>query len=402
MAHAHYESAADSAQSNELKRIAAFGQLATALELERPEAVELLAALGPAESLEPDERVILVNRMINLQTRFGLPISLEEGRAMWQLLHVVADPVSRTSFRNVFAYVLAAMGHRDEAMRLNAEQLEEAEVYRLAFVVPYARTVQALIEFFDHDYARATESVDLAEELASRSGDQTAYHISWAVRTRLYIAQGAFDLALSRALPRNPGQTRSLDGELLSCYAVALAGAGDLARARDYADRSLAMSRAIEIAVSAPCALAIAAIRAGHHEEALAQARNALAACTTSGMIDCFVAAYRGCPELVVCLLEDVSRHDDLARVLATAGDASDVATHGMITAGHKSVMSLSKREKEVLALLARGLTNPEIGQALFISPVTVKVHVRHIFDKLGVKSRAAAAMRAAQLNRDL
>jgi DNA-binding NarL/FixJ family response regulator len=64
-------------------------------------------------------------------------------------------------------------------------------------------------------------------------------------------------------------------------------------------------------------------------------------------------------------------------------------------------VLDLSPREKEVLSLVARGLTNAAIGERLFISPVTVKVHVRHIFDKLGVKSRAEAALRAGQLGRD-
>jgi ATP/maltotriose-dependent transcriptional regulator MalT len=62
--------------------------------------------------------------------------------------------------------------------------------------------------------------------------------------------------------------------------------------------------------------------------------------------------------------------------------------------------MALSRREKEVLSLLAQGLSNAAIGGELFISPVTVKVHVRHIFEKLGVKSRAAAAFRARQLDR--
>ena len=51
---------------------------------------------------------------------------------------------------------------------------------------------------------------------------------------------------------------------------------------------------------------------------------------------------------------------------------------------------------------MARGMSNLEIGQALFISPVTVKVHVRHIFEKLGVRSRAAAVLRATQLGVEL
>lgn len=56
----------------------------------------------------------------------------------------------------------------------------------------------------------------------------------------------------------------------------------------------------------------------------------------------------------------------------------------------------LSEREVEVLRLLARGLTNKEIGRRLFISPRTVGHHVAHIFDKTGVRTRAAAALFAA------
>jgi ATP/maltotriose-dependent transcriptional regulator MalT len=114
-------------------------------------------------------------------------------------------------------------------------------------------------------------------------------------------------------------------------------------------------------------------------------------------MIESFVCAYRGCPELMVILLSDVDTHEDLERILAAAGDASI----GRTDSGSHSVMRLSRREKEVLGLIGHGLSNAEIGQRLFISPVTVKAHVRHIFEKLDVKSRAEATLRAAQIGRD-
>jgi DNA-binding NarL/FixJ family response regulator len=59
---------------------------------------------------------------------------------------------------------------------------------------------------------------------------------------------------------------------------------------------------------------------------------------------------------------------------------------------------SLTKRELEVLRLLAQGQTNREIAQSLFLSTLTVKTHVQHIISKLGVSDRTQAAVRAAEL----
>jgi DNA-binding NarL/FixJ family response regulator len=52
----------------------------------------------------------------------------------------------------------------------------------------------------------------------------------------------------------------------------------------------------------------------------------------------------------------------------------------------------LSPRQREVLELVAQGLTNEEIGARLFLSAHTVKFHVREIYDRLGVRNRIKAA----------
>ena len=57
---------------------------------------------------------------------------------------------------------------------------------------------------------------------------------------------------------------------------------------------------------------------------------------------------------------------------------------------------ALSPREREVYDLLCQGLSNIEIGRRLFISQATAKVHVRHVYDKLGIRSRTALALNAA------
>ncbi len=58
----------------------------------------------------------------------------------------------------------------------------------------------------------------------------------------------------------------------------------------------------------------------------------------------------------------------------------------------------LTPREREVLHLLALGLTNREIASKLAVSAGTVKIHVEHIIAKLGVSDRTQAAVRAVQL----
>lgn len=58
----------------------------------------------------------------------------------------------------------------------------------------------------------------------------------------------------------------------------------------------------------------------------------------------------------------------------------------------------LSKREREVLQLMADGLKNAEIGQKLGLSPETIKNHAQRIFDKLSVRNRTEAVTKAMSL----
>jgi HD-GYP domain-containing protein (c-di-GMP phosphodiesterase class II) len=72
-------------------------------------------------------------------------------------------------------------------------------------------------------------------------------------------------------------------------------------------------------------------------------------------------------------------------------------------TAGHERAprdappCGLTEREVEVLRLLARGLTNKEIAAQLVVSPRTVGHHVAHVYDKIDRRTRAGAALFAAE-----
>jgi DNA-binding CsgD family transcriptional regulator len=60
--------------------------------------------------------------------------------------------------------------------------------------------------------------------------------------------------------------------------------------------------------------------------------------------------------------------------------------------------LGITRREHEILLLIAEGLSNREIGERVFISENTVKTHSSRLFDKLGVRRRVQAVQRAREL----
>jgi DNA-binding CsgD family transcriptional regulator len=63
-----------------------------------------------------------------------------------------------------------------------------------------------------------------------------------------------------------------------------------------------------------------------------------------------------------------------------------------------EEVGNLTRREREILDLVARGCSNAEIAASLFISPGTVRIHLQRVYEKLGVRSRTAAVARVSGL----
>ncbi|MHB1391390.1 MAG: response regulator transcription factor [Thermoleophilia bacterium] len=78
------------------------------------------------------------------------------------------------------------------------------------------------------------------------------------------------------------------------------------------------------------------------------------------------------------------------------AGDSADY-TEGIEAAGGKAMVRLTRRELEILQLLARGLNNDVISRQLYISPTTTRNHIQNILGKLGVHSKLEAVAYAVR-----
>ena len=93
-------------------------------------------------------------------------------------------------------------------------------------------------------------------------------------------------------------------------------------------------------------------------------------------------------------ICEAISRVARGETVLASEvqeGLASEIGRRQDLSAGPR----LTEREHEVLRLVAEGLSAPEIGRAVHLSPTTVKGHLHTLYEKLGVSDRAAAVAEA-------
>ena len=100
-------------------------------------------------------------------------------------------------------------------------------------------------------------------------------------------------------------------------------------------------------------------------------------------------------------LLKDTPREELFRAIRAAASGESvlapTVAARLMSRMRAPAEESLSAREIEVLQLVARGNSNKEVGKALHISTATVKTHLIHIYNKLGVDDRTAAVTTAIE-----
>jgi DNA-binding NarL/FixJ family response regulator len=105
-------------------------------------------------------------------------------------------------------------------------------------------------------------------------------------------------------------------------------------------------------------------------------------------------------------LLKDVSKDDliDAIRQVATGGAfIESQMLKGMLSemkpgaATPSAARNLTKREREILALVAEGLSNREIADKLVLSPETVKSHVAALLEKLNVSDRTQAAIYAVR-----
>jgi DNA-binding CsgD family transcriptional regulator len=183
--------------------------------------------------------------------------------------------------------------------------------------------------------------------------------------------------------------SRARRAEFLGWQALVYAAADEFGRANSLAAEARAASRGLEAMALSLLAEGIAAL--GGRDSATATSR--LEAVMASKVWDPVVMAIRVAPAIGSFIADETSWRGWLQRLLFASSDSTLANRLGLrVPRAAKGRAELTPRETEVHELIAQGLTNEEIARLLFISLSTTKVHVKHIYDKLGVRSRLEAA----------
>jgi HD-GYP domain-containing protein (c-di-GMP phosphodiesterase class II) len=272
---------------------------------------------------------------------------------------------------------------RERILEVEPEPVVEKDETELVELAAAFGDLADLKTPFTHGHAR--EVARLAGGAAER------LRLDAATAARLNVAALLHDLGrvgISDAIWEKPGPLTAAEWEQVRLHPY-------------HSERILATSRALEPMASI----------AGMHHERLdgsgyhrgCRARDIPPAARVLAAADAFQAMTQNRPHRDALSPEEASRElaresragrldaDAVSAVLEAAGQRRSRGRGDLRPAG------LSEREIEVLRLVAEGCSNREVAKRLYVSPRTAEHHVQHIYTKIGVSSRAAAALFAVE-----
>jgi DNA-binding CsgD family transcriptional regulator len=364
---------------------ALWGQLMAANFLEKAgtdDILEELLALSH-DSEEARLRVAMAHFSSTCWARGNLRDCLEHYRSSEHLAERSSDALIVSAYWQTFAHINILIGEYDVALQI-ADRLDQIiEDHNLRFARPVALGTRGYAQFGLGQYGDAALTADRLEREATKLRDDHCILNARHIKARILLASAEFREAVRICKPPRTGNPApSMIGEMLVARGLAYMCLHDWERGTESLREARAITRCLEAEGMAVWTEAVSAAL-----QDLPRARDAVTAgidyLEGTAYVDGFVVAARACPRLMASLRPFEDRLDS-------------VISRALLFPTTKETMQLSQRERQVAELISVGLTNREIAKSLIISEATVKVHVHHILEKLGARSRVEVARRLA------
>ena len=321
------------------------------------------------------------------------------------LRDVAADGRDRQAWCDYLAAITHLHAYRlDEALHHFSVGVHDKLVLNLRAAIDSFAGLALTQQLLQQQDAAARTLDDLLE-FAQETCDASCVAVAHSCRARVCLLQGDLDAALgwARVADETPGPDEifiSLEVPVITRARVLIAGASDedLVKASELLtatrQRSVALRhrcQTIEVAVLQSLLLD----RQGKTTDSNDALVEALALAQPGGWIRPFVELGRPMTDLL--RRQDPHVHTGfVAQILNSRRVvAEQAAAQGAAT---PVFCDLTNRELDILELISQRLQNKQIAARLFITPETVKTHLKHLYEKLNVHSRHEAAARGARI----
>jgi ATP/maltotriose-dependent transcriptional regulator MalT len=366
-------------------------------ELESDDCSSILTELVMNQDGRPDTTARVVQGRLALSNLLDCEV-IEE--ALFERVQPLLDrvhPQIRASLVTNYCDHLSQLARYSEAEAALIDVWDIFTEFNLLLALPIAYCGRAINAIGLRRYRHAELFLDAAEQTSGSPHGS----IQTQVRTlreivSLLKGDSSADLVATRIDRRT---SKCWKGMAYSVDALKWACRGDPEIALTYASQADNTTRSTETQSLAAFVRTIVAARSDS-AEAIPLLASAVRFADERQRWNPFVWAYRAYPDLLSLAASEPALALAIQPVLLSARDERLAARHGIeLKTPRKAQPSrderLTRREREVLRLVAEGLSNKEIGGRLFITEDTAKVHLRHIYEKLGVRNRIEAALHA-------
>jgi DNA-binding CsgD family transcriptional regulator len=383
--------AAALAESSELRRDALWVAYLRAFEDEDPQARDLLEDLAKLsdESSEDAVRLAAARAVLALEADRDPRAAIAICEEVAALLADIHDPFTHTNFLNAFASASTVLAEFERVLELTTEEAAVAHRNGLDFVLDHVSNARARAFIGLRKLSLARRVI---RELQGRTVSASDFIVLGTTLNEAKLCVALGDLRKAAATLEHDSRLAppTMRSEVIAYRALVAAALGEIHVTRRAVAEARSISQYVDPTAACDLAEAIASLQSNGDEQAAA---TQLESAIDAGHLEPVVTACRAFPPLVAIWAKHKRTAAALTELLTRSRDA-DIGRQAGLTMPRRLVRgaSLTPREQDVYELLVQGRTNQEIATALFISESTTKVHVRHIFEKLDVRSRAEAA----------